>query len=98
MPHAKALYKILCDFAVGFLISVFFYLLVVHLPDYQRRQRLKRSFERHYKVFREDCIQIMLLVIDDPRGAPETEMLMEQHQFGNYFKEKGDEGLCLCFR
>jgi hypothetical protein len=55
MPNAKAWYKIIYDLAVGSLITVFFYLLVVRLPDYQRRQRLKRSLERHYKAFREDC-------------------------------------------
>jgi len=53
MPNAKALNKIFYDLAVGSLITLLFYLLVVRLPDYQCRQRLKRGLERHYKGFRE---------------------------------------------
>ena len=54
--------KLFYDLAVGTLVSLFFYLLVVRLPDYERRQRLKSSLERHYEAFREDCIEIMLQV------------------------------------
>jgi len=53
IANAKAWYKIY-DLAVGSVTSLLFYLLVVRLPDYQRRQRLKRSLERRYKDFRED--------------------------------------------
>jgi len=41
-----------------------FYFLVVRLPDYERRQRLKRSLELHYRAFRISCIEIMLAVAD----------------------------------
>ena len=41
MPNAKAWNKIFYDLAVGALVTLVFYLLVVRLPDYQRRQRLK---------------------------------------------------------
>ena len=80
--------KILYDLAVGALITLLFYLLVVRLPDYQRRQRLKGSFERHYKVFREDCIGIMLLVADGTYSGGLPETLMEQDKFRDYFSEK----------
>jgi hypothetical protein len=88
MPNAKAWNKIFYDLAVGALITLLFYLLVVRLPDYQRRQRLKRSLERHYKAFREDCIQIMLLVADGTYSAGVPETLMDQDKFRDYFKEK----------
>jgi hypothetical protein len=88
MPNAKAWYKIIYDLAVGSLVTVFFYLLVVRLPDYQRRQRLKRSLERHYKAFREDCIEIMLAVADGTYSAEVPETLMKQDKFKEYFTEK----------
>jgi hypothetical protein len=49
--HAKAWYKVIYDLGIGALVSLAFYLLVVRLPDYQRRQRLKRSLSAHYKAF-----------------------------------------------
>jgi hypothetical protein len=62
--HAKAGYKVVYDLGIGALVSSAFYYLVVRLPDYQRRQRLKRSLELHYRVFRISCIEIMLIVAD----------------------------------
>jgi hypothetical protein len=88
VPNAKAIYKILYDLAVGALITIAFYALVVRLPDYQRRKRLKGSLERHYKAFREDCIQIMLLDADGSYSAVLLETLIEQDKFRDYFKEK----------
>ena len=87
-PHAKALHKLVYDLALGALITLFFYALVVRLPDYQRRQRLKRSLKRYYKAFREDCILIMLLIADCgySEGAPEA--LLEQDRFREYFMKK----------
>jgi hypothetical protein len=79
--------KIFYDLAIGYLITLVFYLLVVRLPEYERRQRLKRSLERHYKFFREDCIQIMLLVADGSVGDPDPETLMQQDKFREYFSE-----------
>jgi len=92
LPDAKAWNKIFYDLAVGALVSVFFYLLVVRLPDYQRRQRLKRGLERHYRAFRKDCIEIMLLVADGTYLVGDPETLLEQDKFKDYFKEKVPPG------
>jgi hypothetical protein len=73
---AKPWIEISYDLAVGALITLFFYLLVVRLPDYQRRQRLKKSLERHCKAFRKDCIQIMMMVADGPYLAGDADTLM----------------------
>jgi hypothetical protein len=69
--HAKAFYKVFYDLGVGALVTLAFYFLVVRLPDYQRRQRLKRSLELHYRAFRLNCIDIMLLVADRELGDVE---------------------------
>jgi hypothetical protein len=86
--HASAWNKLFYDLAVGALVTLLFYLLVVRLPDYQRRRRLKISLARHYKMFREDCIQIMLLVADGIYMADLPETLMEQDKFRDYFEER----------
>jgi len=86
-PDAKPWNKIIYDLAVGALISVLFYWLVVWLPDYQRRQRLKRGLKRHYRSFRQDCIEIMLLVADGSYSGGFPESLLQQDKFKDYFKQ-----------
>ena len=88
MANAKAYYKIIYDLSVGAMITLIFFFLVVWIPDYQRRQRLKKSLEIHYKDFRKDCIQIMLLVADGSYSVDVPETLMEQDKFRDYFHEK----------
>ncbi len=88
MPNAKAWNKMFYDLGVGPLITLLFYMLVVRLSDYQRRQYLKRSLERHDKAFREDCIEIMLLVADGSYSAEVPETLIEQDKFRDYCKQK----------
>jgi hypothetical protein len=86
-PHAKALYKVLYDLAIGALVTLAFYFLVVRLPDYQRRQRLKRSLSAHYKAFRKGCIQIMLGVVHGSIDTRTAEALIDPDEFRKYFKE-----------
>src|ERR1035437_2656628 len=81
IAHAKAWEKIAYDLAVAYLVSLLFYVLVVRLPDYERRQRLKKSLERHYQSFREDCIGIMLLVADGTFEWGFQRTLLEQDKF-----------------
>jgi hypothetical protein len=80
--------KVLYDIAVGSLISLIFYVLVVRLPDYQRRKRIKRSFAKQYKRFREDCIRDILSVADRTFDSDLIDRLMEQSQFSEYFRQK----------
>jgi hypothetical protein len=88
LPHAEALYKILYDGAVGALVTLIFYLLVVRWPDYQKRRRLKKGLARQFRIFKEDCIGIMLMATDGTYDAALPDALMEQDKFRDYFKEK----------
>jgi hypothetical protein len=88
IPNAKACRKIVYDLAIGSLTSLIFYALVVRLPDYQRRQRFKKSLKRHYREFREDCILVMLMAADGTYDAALPDALMEQDKFRDYFQEK----------
>jgi hypothetical protein len=87
VPNAKAWYKIIYDGAVGALVTLFFYLLVVRWPDYQKRRRLKKGLAKQYRIFKEDCIGIMLAVADGSYSGDVPEKLIEQEKFREYFKE-----------
>ena len=92
VANAKAYYKMLYDLSVASLASLGFYFLVVHVPERQKRRRLRRNLEERYKIFREDCIRIMLAAVT--RTVPEyssidvAETLMEPEEFCRYFHEK----------
>jgi hypothetical protein len=85
---AKAWYKLLYDLGIGALVSLAFYYLVVRLPDYRRRQRLKRGLELHYRAFRLDCIKIMLAVADHGYSGGQPEALLDPEKFREYFKQR----------
>jgi hypothetical protein len=76
------------ELAVGSVISLFFYWLVVRLPEYQRRQRIKRSFRTHYRRFKEDCISTILGVADGGYDVDLVDTLLAQPNFREYFKQK----------
>ena len=88
LPHPKFWYKVIYDLAVASVTSLFFYWLVVRLPAYQRRQRIKRSLAARYRQFKEDCISVMLGVADGSYEGDLVETLVDQHKFRAYFKEK----------
>ena len=88
IANAKAWNKIFYDLAAGALVSLLFYVLVVRVPDKQKRKRLKKSLARHYRNFREDCIGLMLAVADDTYDSGLPQKLLEQEEFKNYFNQK----------
>lgn len=86
LPHP--LHKIIYDLAIASIVSLIFYGLIVRLPEYQKRQRIKRSFLGRYKRFKEDCIGVMLGVADGGFDPDLQETLLDQEKFRAYFKEK----------
>lgn len=92
IENAKAWNKILYDLAVGVLVSLLLYVLVVRVPDYQKRQRIKRSLTKQYRSFREDCIAIMLMVSDGTFVWGFHEELIDQAKFKEYFQQPVGQG------
>ena len=88
IANAKAWNKIFYDLAAGALVSLIFYVLIVRIPDRQRRKRYKRSLAHQYKNFREDCIGLMLGVADGTYEWGKQEELLDQKKFKNYFDEQ----------
>jgi hypothetical protein len=92
ITNAKAWNKILYDLSAGTLVSLLLYVLVVRIPDYQKRQRIKRSLTKQYENFREDCIAIMLMVSDGTFAWGFHRELIDQAKFKEYFKQPVGNG------
>lgn len=87
VENAAAWNKIAYDFAMGALVSLFFYALIIRLPENQKRRRYKRSLTQRYKMFKEDCIGLMLATADGTYDGSFPEQLLDQKRFRDYFKE-----------
>jgi hypothetical protein len=92
IENAKAWNKVFYDLAVGALVSVLFYFLLVRLPEYQKRQRIKKSLATQYNNFREDCIVNMLMVADGTFEWGFHRELVDQAKFKEYFKQPVGQG------
>jgi hypothetical protein len=92
IANAKAWNTILYDLAVGALVSLLLYVLIVRIPDYQKRQRIKRSLTKQYENFREDCIAIILMVSDGTFEWGFHRELIDQAKFKEYFKQPVGNG------
>ena len=89
-PHAWE--KIAYDLGVGSVVSLFFYWLVVRLPENAKRRKIRNSFARHFREFKEDCIATMLMVTDGTFAWGFQEELVDQKKFRAYFKEEVSPG------
>ena len=48
------------DIAVGVIVSLFIYFLVVWLPERDKRTRVRRNLQLQYDSFKEGCIRVFL--------------------------------------
>jgi hypothetical protein len=84
--HADALNKIAYDIAAGSLVSVIFYYLVVRLPDFLKRVRIKRFLSAQYRSFKIDCIAIFLELADGKYDGALRDELLTQAKFRGHFQ------------
>jgi hypothetical protein len=90
VDNAEAWNKIAYDLGVGGLTSLVFYVLLVRLPDRQRRGRIKRSLTRRYEAFKKDLIATTLSVADRTYEYSLINKLLDHQKFRDYFKEPVD--------
>lgn len=88
ITNGDALAKILYDLSIGGLTSLMFYFLLVKIPEWTRRERLKRSLKQHYRAFKHDMISTIVGVADGSYSVDTVERLMDQTAFRAYFKEQ----------
>ena len=78
--------SIIFNLSIGFLVSVFFYILVVWLPNRQRKSLIKRNFKEHYRSFKHDTISILLMACQGSYPGQLPWELSEQREFEKFFK------------
>jgi hypothetical protein len=91
IPHARAWYKIAYDLAVGAIVTLIFYALVVRLPDRQKRSRLRKGLTQQYIAFKKDSIATMLMTADGTYQTDVPETLLDRNEFRRYFSEDTGE-------
>jgi hypothetical protein len=92
LPFDGALNKIAYDLAVGAIVTLVFYWLVVRLPERQKRARLRKSLAAQYRIFKEDCISTMLGTVRVSYSIDFLEGLLDRKEFKRYFNEKVGNG------
>jgi hypothetical protein len=75
------------DIAVGIIVSLFIYLLVVWLPERDKRKRIRRSLQRQYDSFKEGCIRVFLNAMGQGYDPALIDGLKDREQFMQFFKE-----------
>ncbi len=81
-------HKLIYDLGIGGLISLVFYGLLVRLPEFERRRRIKRRLRQQYRLFKKDCIATILGVVDGTYDPDLVDELLDQNKFRDYFKQK----------
>ena len=78
--------SIIYDLSTGILVSIFFWWLLVSLPQTKKNKIIKSTLQRHYGYFKEDTIQILLFAGGNNYEADVPEQLLSRDAFKNYFK------------
>lgn len=79
--------SLLHTLASGTVLSVLFYWMLVEVPRYRKRERLKRSFVARYRSFKLQCIDIFLVLSKSPCDHQTAVRLLEPSEFRHFFKE-----------
>jgi hypothetical protein len=87
VDHAEAWNKVAYDLGIGGLTSLMFYGLLVRLPDWQRRRRIRRLLSNRYRVFKRGLIATILGVANGAYAYSLIDELLDQKPFRAYFKE-----------
>src|SRR5215469_2025460 len=75
------------ELAIGYLVSLIFWVLVVLLPDIQRRRMLRKSLEERYRYFRRGIVDALLSASEGTYELDKRDKLTEPAEFRRYFSE-----------
>ena len=79
--------SIIFSLSIGFLISVFFYLLIAWYPNRQRKNLIKRNFQEQYLSFKHDTICIFLGASEKVYDGALPSKLSDQTEFRKFFEQ-----------
>ncbi len=80
--------QIVFDIAVGIVVSLFVYVLVVRLPEWQKKRRVKAHLLRRYDDLKRQCITHFLWACGQPAASDLIDDLQEIEKFKEFFKTK----------
>ncbi|MCA9500821.1 MAG: MnhB domain-containing protein [Nitrospira sp.] len=83
--------SIVFNLSVGYLVSTFFWLLVVYFPERRRKTILRNNLSRRYQSFKEDTIQILLSCAINTYDFELVKELCDHRRFRAFFDEKNKE-------
>ncbi len=79
--------SIVFNLSVGYLVSTFFWLLVVYFPERRARTIIRENLRRRYSEFRENTIQILLWAADCHVDQQVKSDLLDYKNFKEFFNE-----------
>lgn len=79
--------QIVFTLSSGILVSIFFWFLIVAVPQTKRRRILKSNFQQHYLYFKEDVIRILLSASNEPYNQGDEEALKDVVAFRQYYQD-----------
>lgn len=78
--------QIVFDVSVGMVVSLFVYVLVVRLPAWQKKKRLKAHLLRRYDDLKRQCITHFLWACGEPAVSDLIDELKDLDTFREFFK------------
>jgi len=93
-PYLLALHNgnsIAFNMSVGFLVSTFFWLIVVYHPERKRRTLLRDNLSRQYQSFKESTIQILLWSAVGTHDSELPNELCDHLKFKDFFNKNNKE-------
>lgn len=84
--------QIIFNLAIGVIVSLFIYILVVRLPDIRKRARLRNNLRRSYSLLKEECIINFLWACGESADLELVDKLKDQESFKGYFKARVTQG------
>lgn len=89
-PYLLALHignSIVFNLSIGYLVSLFFWSVVVYFPERARRLILRDNLSRRYQDFRESTIQILLWASVGTHDSRLPKELCDHRKFRGFFDE-----------
>ena len=80
--------QIAFDISVGVLVGLFVYVLIVRIPELQKRRRIRLNLTRHYDDLKEACILQFLWASNTPAESTLIRRLKNRHDFKEFFSER----------
>jgi len=79
--------QVTIDLSVGVLSAIGMFYLLVRLPEYERKNRIKGHLKFSYQSFKRSVIQIFVGAIQGSYDTETVDRLMEQREFRDFFKQ-----------